>query len=93
MADQWLLNEMGDEKTSFKAHEKENLLGGRFVQLSIFNLNHLNTAYMKGGNGNTVAYCGFLPLMSSAAKTLVWLYVTFRVWTLCFVNTVYVFMS
>lgn len=42
---------------------KRELVGGRFVQLSIFNLNHLNTAYMKGESGNTVAYCGFLPLM------------------------------
>lgn len=50
---------------------KRKLVGGRFVQLSIFNLNHLNTVYMKGENGNTAAYCGFLALMSSAAETLV----------------------
>lgn len=40
---------------------KRELVGGRFVQLSIFNLNHLNTEYMKGGNGNAEAYCGFYP--------------------------------
>lgn len=49
---------------------KRKLVGGRFVRLSIFNLNHLNTARMKGESGNTVAHCGFLPLMSSAAGTL-----------------------
>lgn len=49
---------------------KRELVGGRFVQLSIFNLNHLNTEYMKGGNGKAVAYCGFYPQMSSVARTL-----------------------
>lgn len=61
---------------------KRELVGGRFVQLSIFNLNHPNTGYMKemgegGGDGNAVAYCGFYPHMSSAARTLMRLNVMF----------------
>lgn len=44
MADQWLQNEMGDEKMSFKAHEK-GTSWRPFCSASIFNLNHLNTAH------------------------------------------------
>ena len=47
---------------------KGGLVGGRFVLLSISNLNLLNTARMKGRNGYTVAHCGFISLMSRAIR-------------------------
>lgn len=56
MAEQWRHNEMGDEKMSFKAQERE-LVGGRFVQL--FSIH---------GNSHTGASCGSIPLMSSATS-------------------------
>lgn len=61
---------------------KRELVGGHFVQLFISSLNHLNTAYMKGKNSNILAYCGFIPLMSSATRNLLWL--------VCLVNTAYI---
>lgn len=57
---------------------KRELVGGHFVQLFISSLNHLNTAYMKEKKSNILAYCGFIPLMSSATRNLLWLYVTFE---------------
>lgn len=69
MADQWPPNEMGDEKMSFKASWKGNLLEGVLFgfpfSISIF----WTQLYMKGENSNTVASCGFLPPVSSAART------------------------
>lgn len=69
---------------------KGELVGGHFVQLSISNLNHLNTADIKGKNGKTVTYCGFIPLMSSTTTTPLWLYGTFNVWTVCWVNAAFI---
>lgn len=49
---------------------KREVVGGHFVRLFISRLNRLHTAHMKGGNSNIVAYCGFIPLMSSATRNL-----------------------
>lgn len=56
---------------SFKAHEKATRRRAFCSAFSISNLNHPNTADMKRrGGGRTVTHCGFIPLMSSAARTL-----------------------
>lgn len=64
MADQWLQNEMRDEKASFKAHEKGTCSRGVLSSVPF-----LNTVYMKGEKGHTVTYWVFIPLVSSAATT------------------------
>lgn len=46
---------------SFKAHEKGTCRRA-------FHFQAQSSAQMKGGNGNIEAYCGFIPLMSSATR-------------------------